>query len=85
LAGCNQPTATSALTPKAASLVPPEDGRFKPETYRRLKHKQIDCESESVLSWLRYFYCYYFDIVVATAAAPVCLLHHRSFLIEKGA
>jgi hypothetical protein len=42
------------LTPKTASVVPPEDGRLTPETCRGFKILQSDCESESVLSWLRY-------------------------------
>jgi hypothetical protein len=33
--------------------VPPEDGRLTPETCRGLRHNKV-CESENVLSWLRY-------------------------------
>jgi hypothetical protein len=33
------------------SVVPPEDGRFAPETCRGFKTLQSDCENESVLSW----------------------------------
>jgi hypothetical protein len=43
------------FTPKIASVVPPEDGRLTPETCRGFKTLQSDCESESVLSWLRYY------------------------------
>jgi hypothetical protein len=42
------------LTPKTASVVPPEDGHLMPETCRGFNTPQSDCESESVLSWLRY-------------------------------
>jgi hypothetical protein len=34
--------------------VPPEHGRLTPETYRGLRHNKSVCDSESVLSWLRY-------------------------------
>jgi hypothetical protein len=40
------------LTPKTASVVPPEDGRLTPETCRGLRHNKV--LSKSVLSWLRY-------------------------------
>jgi hypothetical protein len=29
------------LTPKTASLVPPEDGRLMPETFRGLRHNKV--------------------------------------------
>jgi hypothetical protein len=34
--------------------VRPEDGRLTPETCREFKTLQSDCESEILLSWLRY-------------------------------
>jgi hypothetical protein len=42
------------ITPKTASVVPPEDGRLKLEKCRGFKTLQSGCESENVLSWLRY-------------------------------
>jgi hypothetical protein len=42
------------LTPKTASVVPPEDGRLTSGTCRGFKTLQTDREGESVLSWLRY-------------------------------
>jgi hypothetical protein len=42
------------LTPKTASVVPPEDGRLTPETCQGFETLQSDCESGSILSWLRY-------------------------------
>jgi hypothetical protein len=42
---CNLQPANSfkctQLTPKTASLVPPEDGRLTPETYRGLRHNKV--------------------------------------------
>jgi hypothetical protein len=29
------------LTPKTASVVPPEDGRLTPETFRGLRHNKV--------------------------------------------
>jgi hypothetical protein len=34
--------------------MPPEDGRLTPETCRGFKTLQSECDSEIVLSWLRY-------------------------------
>jgi hypothetical protein len=34
--------------------VPPEDGSLTPETCRGFKTQSSDCESENILSWLRY-------------------------------
>ena len=42
------------LTPKTASVVPPEVGRLVPEICRGLRHKKVIVKVKSVLSWLRY-------------------------------
>jgi hypothetical protein len=42
------------LTPKPASVVPPEVARLTSETCREFKIQYSDFESESVLRWLRY-------------------------------
>jgi hypothetical protein len=43
LTTANDPAATSArkLTPKTASVVPPEDGRLTPETCTGLRHNKV--------------------------------------------
>jgi hypothetical protein len=42
------------LTPKSASVVPPEDGRLTPETCRGPRHNKVIVKVNMLLSWLRY-------------------------------
>jgi hypothetical protein len=43
LATCNQPNSykCTQLTPKTASVVPPDDERLTPETCRGLRHNKV--------------------------------------------
>ena len=50
------------LTPKTASVVPPEDGRLTPETCRGLRHNKVIVKAKSVLT---------FNLLMTTIVAPL--------------
>jgi hypothetical protein len=69
------------LTPKTASVVPPEDGRLMPETCRRLRHNKVtERISESVFGPVLFPNMYWtvvFGVVVETNACDRLFLSAR--------